>query len=200
MILALKTNPEVQIQNQKVIMDEEKDSEQQLIEKAKNDPASFEPLYKKYYPPILRFIYKRVEDVDDCRELASNVFTKALTNIGKYRYMGFPFSSWLYRIAINEINQFYRDSKKMRAISIDENGMRQLAEESGQDNKDLRAVLASALEHLSEDEMQLIELRFFEERPFSEVGQLLDITENNAKVKTYRVLDKLRNVFSKLNK
>jgi RNA polymerase sigma-70 factor (ECF subfamily) len=200
MILAIKTKTEAPIQNQTSIMDEELNHESQLIDKAKSDPASFEPLYKKYYPPILKFIYKRVEDLDDCRELASNVFTKALINIGKYRHMGFPFSSWLYRIAINEINQFYRDSNKLRAISISEKGMRHLAEESDHEAKDLKSVLASALEHLNEEEMQLIELRFFEERPFAEVGLLLDITENNAKVKTYRVLDKLRNVFSKLNK
>ena len=52
--------------------------------------------------------------------------------------------------------------------------------------------------YLSEDEFLLIELRFFEERPFVEVGELLGITENNAKVKTYRVLDKLRGVYAKI--
>lgn len=174
------------------------DGEIQMIENAKADPAQFEPLYKKYYSPILKFIYKRVENLDDCRELTANVFTKALLNIGKYRDMGFPFSSWLYRIAINEINQFFRDAKKMRGVSIDEKGIRYIAAETGEQMNDLKSVLTKALHFLNEDELLLIELRFFEERPFAEVGQLLNITENNAKVRTYRVLDKLREIYKKL--
>jgi RNA polymerase sigma-70 factor (ECF subfamily) len=177
---------------------EEAGHEINLIEKAKADPRCFEPLYKKYYGPILKFIYKRVEDLEDCRDLASNVFAKALMNIGKYRDMGFPFSSWLYRIAINEINQFYRNTNKLRGISIDEKGVRYLADESGQHMNDLKSALYVALQELSEDELLLLELRFFEDRPFAEVGHILEITENNAKVRTYRTLDKLKEIYSKL--
>jgi RNA polymerase sigma-70 factor (ECF subfamily) len=40
--------------------------------------------------------------------------------------------------------------------------------------------------------VEIIELRFFEDRPFSEVGFILGITENNAKVKVYRIVERLR--------
>ena len=43
--------------------------------------------------------------------------------------------------------------------------------------------------------MLLIELRFFEERPFSEVAEIIGITENNAKVKTYRAIDRLKIIY-----
>ncbi len=174
------------------------ENETQQIERSKTDPQCFEPLYVHYYPLILKFIYKRVEALDDCREITSIVFTKALANIKKYKDQGFPFSSWLYRIAINEITQFYRDSKKMRAISIDERGIKSMAEETDSDKKELIAQLKIALKHLTEEELQIIELRYFEERPFIEVGQILGITENNAKVKTYRALDKLKAVYQKV--
>ncbi|CAN0515061.1 unnamed protein product, partial [Phaeothamnion confervicola] len=52
--------------------------------------------------------------------------------------------------------------------------------------------LQSTLEKLSEQELYLIELRFFEELSFKEIGEILSITEVHAKVKTYRTLDKLR--------
>ncbi len=52
--------------------------------------------------------------------------------------------------------------------------------------------LAQAVQTLSMDEVNLLELRFYEQRPFREIGFLLSITENNAKVKTYRLLAKLR--------
>lgn len=174
------------------------ENEQQLIEKAKANPAGFEPLYTAYYERILRFVYKRMEDLEDSRDVTAMVFSKALSNIGKYQYQGLPFSSWLYRIAINEVNLFYRRTKKARIISLDERGLKGIVDEAdGLSNEDA-AALKKALMYLSEEELLIIELRFFEERPFSQVAQILDITENNAKVKTYRILDKLRKVFTQI--
>jgi len=47
---------------------------------------------------------------------------------------------------------------------------------------------------LRDDELQLVEPRFFEQRPFAEIGQITGLTENNAKVKLYRILEKLKNM------
>ncbi len=173
--------------------------EKKQIEDSKTNPQCFEPLYLKYQERILKFVYKRVESIDDCKDITSIVFAKALLNLPKYEDRGFPFSSWLYRIAINEINLFYRHSKKTRVISLDDKAVKYLAEESENKNKDLLASLQKALFYLSKDELNLIELRYFEERPFSEVGEILEITENNAKVRTYRILNKLKAIYNKLN-
>jgi RNA polymerase sigma-70 factor (ECF subfamily) len=177
----------------------EDEKERQQIADAKNNPLGFEPLYTKYYPDILRFVYRRIENLDDCREVTATVFTKSLLNIDKYKNQGFPFSSWLYRIALNEISQFYRDADKMRVISIDEKGIKNIAEESGQWDNEQYFILKKSLQLLSEDELRLIELRFFEGRSFAEICQILEITENNAKVKTYRALDKLREAYTKID-
>jgi RNA polymerase sigma-70 factor (ECF subfamily) len=173
-------------------------SEIDQIEAAKKDSQCFEPLYKHYYPLIIKFIYKRVETLEDCREITSIVFTKALSFIKNYKQQGFPFSSWLYRIAINEVTQFYRDSKKARIISLDDKSVKNIVEESGKVDPELIASLKKALFYLEEEELELIQLRFFEERSFAEVGQIVGITEVNAKIRTYRVIDKLRIHFSKL--
>ncbi len=176
----------------------ELEQEKQIIEEAKKDPQAFERLYIKYYDQILRFVYKRIESLDDTRDITSTVFIKALSNISKYKDMGFPFSSWLYRIAVNEVNMFYRLSEKTRIISLNERGMKNIASESDEANEELIAVLKESLHFLSQDELTLIELRFFEDRPFAEIGEILEITENNAKVKTYRAIDKLREVYAKI--
>jgi RNA polymerase sigma-70 factor, ECF subfamily len=175
------------------------DNEKQQIENSKIDPQCFEPLYIKYYEQILKFVYKRIENLDDARDITAVVFTKALTSISKYRDQGFPFSSWLYRIAINEINQFYRNSNKLRVISIDEKALHNLAEETGNEKEELIANLKRSLLHLSQDDLMLLELRFFENLPFAQVGQLLNITEVNAKIKTYRILDKLKTIYAKVS-
>lgn len=180
-------------------MFDNRELEIQQIEASKSNPQCFEPLYAKYYEQILKFVFKRMDNLDDTREVTSIIFSKALSNIKKYNDNGYPFSSWLFRIALNEITQFYRDSKKMRSVSLDEDGIKYIAEETGGYKKELIAVLKKALHYLNDMDMLLIELRFFEERPFSEVGEIIGITENNAKVKTYRAIDRLKIIYSKIS-
>jgi RNA polymerase sigma-70 factor (ECF subfamily) len=173
-------------------------TEIQEIEEAKQDPRKFEPLYKRYYEQVLRFTYKRVEDIDDCREISAVVFANAISNIRSYEHRGFPFSSWLYRITINEINRYYKKRNRIRIISVCEKSLQHISEESGEKGKELEAVLKKALLYLDPEELNLIELRYFEEHSFAEVGSILGITEGNAKIRTYRALDKLKSIYNKL--
>ena len=52
--------------------------------------------------------------------------------------------------------------------------------------------LTNALAELAADDLTIIEMRFFDEMPFDEIGDILHITGNNAKVKVYRIIDKLK--------
>ena len=173
-------------------------AEIQEIEEAKRDLRKFEPLYKRYYEQILLFVYKRVEDIEDCRELTAIVFANAISNIKSYKHQGYPFSSWLYRITINEINRYYNKRSKTRVISISEKSLANIAEDSGDKAKEMQVVLKKALMFLEPEELNLIELRYFEDRSFSEIGEILEISEGNAKIKTYRVIDKLKSIYNKL--
>ena len=62
-----------------------------------------------------------------------------------------------------------------------------------------RDVLLKVLPLLKENQLQLIEMRFFEKRSFREMGEILELTENNAKVKTFRALIKLKELYAKHN-
>lgn len=168
-------------------------SEKDLIDLAKRDSRYFTPIYKKYHEPIFRFVYQRMDSEHDASDITSQVFLKALINLPKYQHKGFPFSSWLYKIALNEVNQFYRKSAKNRSVNIDENQLTDLIEEVGEQVDEIKQQqLVKALAQLSAEKLTLIELRFFEQRAFKEIAELLSITENNAKVKTYRALDELK--------
>lgn len=178
---------------------EQLDEEKILIQEAQKDRAKFAPLYKKYFEQIFRFILKRVEGEEVAADITSQVFLKALTNIAKYKDMGFPFSSWLFRIARNELYDMYRKKEVEMVVSLETKGIVVMISEMGPDQKD-HSHLTAALSQLDEDEMELIELRFFEDRAFKEIGEILNITENNAKVRTYRTLDKLRKILGDENK
>lgn len=168
-----------------------------LIEKAKINPQFFGPIYNKYYDSIYRYIYKRVDEQETAFDITSNVFTKAMSALNKFEFRGVPFSSWLFRIAKSELYQSFRDNKARRTINIDMVNIVQIVDEFCDDKSEInRNKLLSSLTLLKESELKLIEMRFFEKRSFREIGELLDLTENNAKVKTFRALIKLKKKFS----
>ena len=171
----------------------ELDKEHELLIKAQSNPEYFEPIYNSYFERIFRFIYQRVDSKDEASDITSQVFLKALTNLRKYQFKDVPFSAWLYRVAINEISSYYAKSKKNRVVNIETVQLSELFNESNTDFKEEQIErITKALKYLSVDDLLLIEMRFFESRSFKEIGDILNITENNAKVKVYRVIDKLK--------
>ena len=172
---------------------EEINSELAQIHAAKSNPDDFAPLYDKYYKPIFLFIFRRTENEDLTADLTQHVFISAMINIKRYQFKGVPLSAWLYRIALNEISMYFRKSKKERTVSVELADLKNIfetAEES--ENEEKIKKLMAVLGKIKPDEMQIVELRFFEQHSFAEVAEILEITENNAKVKLYRVLDKLK--------
>lgn len=170
------------------------------IRRAQNDPESFGPLYRKYHEQIFRYIHQRMDDEETAFDVTSQVFLKALNNIHRYEYRGVPFSSWLYRIAKSELYQSFRDRKAQRTVNIESYQLFELIEDMEDDNKEEnRKRLLHCLKLMKEKDMQLIEMRFFERRSFKEIGEILDITENNAKVKAFRAIEKLKQLFNSTN-
>lgn len=172
-----------------------------LIQAAQQTPARFGALYNRYYEQIFRFIYQRMGDEELTADLCAQTFLKAMQNLSRYSYKGVPFSAWLYRIASNEIAQFYRQNQKNRVITLEDNYVNNLKEELD-DKEELEiniGILEKVIKELKPDEVQMVELRFFEKRPFKEIGDILDMTENNAKVKVYRILQKMKKLFEDLS-
>jgi RNA polymerase sigma-70 factor (ECF subfamily) len=115
-----------------------------------------------------------------------------------YSFQGVPFSAWLFRIASNEVAQYYRSAKKNRVVSIESHPLSDMIEEiNGGDTEIIRNALIESLEELRPKDLTIIEMRFFEQRPFKEVADILGITESNAKVRTYRVLERLKKLIIK---
>jgi RNA polymerase sigma-70 factor, ECF subfamily len=164
-----------------------------IIEAAKADPHHFAPLYDKYYKQIFGYLYQRMDDKDTAFDLTAQVFLKALTNIGKYEFKGVPFASWLYRIAHSELMQLFREQKNKRAINADIGDLRFICEESQEFYlEEYIPLLKKVISELDPEDLQMVELRFFERRAFKEIGEIMEITENNAKVRMYRILEKLK--------
>ncbi|MDN5203515.1 sigma-70 family RNA polymerase sigma factor [Fulvivirgaceae bacterium BMA10] len=178
------------------IKEEELIKEKEWISDAQKNPERFSKLYDKYFEGIFHFIFRRTDDEDVAGDLTSQTFLSALQNIKKYEFRGVPFSAWLYRIAANQVNKYYRDHKKKVVFSLEESVAWKLLDEAEEDHQEEKlSRLVSFLEELSSEDMAVLELRFFEEKGFKEIAYILEISESGAKMRTYRAIEKLKAFF-----
>jgi RNA polymerase sigma-70 factor (ECF subfamily) len=173
-------------------------SEIKIIIEARKNPDKFELLYEQYYSEIFKFIFYRTSNKDITEDICSQVFLKAMLNLKSYTFKGIPFSAWLYRIAINEINLYFRKTKKIQTTTITSEILQTLTYEiiDNENEVKINRILIS-LKKLKEKHLKLIELRYFDKKSFREIGEILNLTENNAKTKVYRALDALKKIIEK---
>jgi len=177
--------------------DAELDKERDIIERSRKDARAFGELYEKYFDRIFNFVYRQTDDEELAGDLSSQTFINALNHLSTYEFRGVPFSAWLYRIARNEINKHYRKNKRKNVFSIEEIKIRELVERSDETwDEELIQKLINFMKDLPTEMLQVLELRFFEDKDFKEIAFILDITESGAKMRTYRALDKLRKNFN----
>jgi RNA polymerase sigma-70 factor (ECF subfamily) len=139
-----------------------------------------------------------MDDSETAFDVTSQVFLKALNNIHKYEYRGVPFASWLYRIAKSELYQSFRDKKARKTVNVESFQLFELIEDLEEDKTiENRGVLLNIIKDLDESEIEMVELRFFEKRSFREIGEILSVTENNAKVKAHRIVKKMKKIYQK---
>ena len=169
-----------------------------LVKAAQKNPRRFSVLYERYYRQMFLFIYKRVDEEENAADVTSQVFLKAMLSLEKYQFRGLPFSAWLYRIAINEVNQYFRETRNQRTVSMESRDLPLLMEEVEEPSDDAAIQrMLSVMQALSPEEVEMIELRYFEKMPFREVADIYGITENNAKVRMYRILEKMKKLMTK---
>jgi RNA polymerase sigma-70 factor, ECF subfamily len=171
-------------------------SESEIIALAKKDQKYFGSLYDHYFDQIFRFIFKRLGgDEETTGDLTQQTFIKAMANMSKYEDRGFPFSSWLYRIAQNEVSMFFRQQSKVYSVAIDESRIQEFAQEaeifSSHMSMEDQDKLVEMLNGLNESELELIELRFFQEMSFKEIAEIYSVSEATAKMRTYRILERI---------
>lgn len=176
--------------------EDELQQEKALIAQAKKNPAAFGSLYEKYFDRIYYYLYRQTDDEELAGDLCSQTFVNTLNNLKRYEFRGVPFSAWLYKIASNEVKKHYRKFKGKKIFSIEEVRIKELVEQSDEVwDEDQIKKLVDYMKDLPEEMLQVLELRFYEERDFKEIAYILDITESGAKMRTYRALDKLRKNF-----
>jgi len=144
---------------------------------------------------MYRFIFKRVSGNEEVSgDLTQQLFMKAMANLSKYEDRGLPFSAWLYRIAQNEVNMFFRAQKKNYSVEINDRQLLGILEEATEEavsQADLDQLIR-VINELEPEQADILELRFFQEMSFKEIADIYNISEANAKMRVYRLLEKIK--------
>ena len=173
------------------------DGEKNIIEKAiKGEASAFGLLYDYYQPLIYRFIYLKVSHREEAEDLTHQVFLSAWQNIEQYAFRGFPFSSWLYRIARNQVIDYYRVKKPTITIErieirIDNPGVEKL-----DTALDLEKV-SKAILQLKPEQQDVILMRFVEDLSPKEVALAMNKTSTAVRLLQHRAIKNLKKILER---
>ncbi len=166
-------------------------SEEELILLSKRHIEHFSELYNRHYESIFRFVLRKTDDDQLAADLVSEVFLKAMMAIHRFRYNGVPYQAYLMKIARNEVLAHYQKARRRMVLSIDETNLREVLENEIEVKVDTEQI-AGLLELLDEDEVSILELKFFEGKAFQEIAFILEKNESTVKMRFYRALQKLK--------
>jgi RNA polymerase sigma-70 factor, ECF subfamily len=179
---------------------EELKSEEELVKRAQHSREAFGELYEIYYQRIFNFALKRTANVQLALDVTSVTFLKALNQIKKYRWRDVPFGAWLYRIASNEVNDYYRKegSRMARIEQISEladtsdyaDEINHAEDELSKHEEFLQ--LHRKIAELPEMYQEVITLKFFEKKKIREMVKILGKKEGTIKSLLHRGLEKLK--------
>jgi RNA polymerase sigma-70 factor (ECF subfamily) len=177
--------------------------ETDLLNRIRSRPENFSELFKLYYQPIFGYILRRTGSFDDTADIAADTFLKAFRNINNFRYTGISVKVWLYRIATNEMNLYFRFKQKhstiFERINIEENEI--FRNYLSDDRKEIESELhrheqfmsvLKELKTLPVKYQEVIALRYFEGKDNKEISEILNINEGTLKSLLSRGLEKLR--------
>lgn len=170
--------------------------EHELIRRAQDyDPVAFGEIYERYYIGVYKYIYYRVGDQTAAEDLTMEVFLKAMEAIDGFTFRGIPFSAWLYRIASNLVVDHFRRQPSQPALSLEEKLVSATAHPTTVlDQEFSHHALREALAELTDDQQQVIILKFVDGLSNLEVAQILGKTEGAVKSLQHRALASLGRV------
>jgi RNA polymerase sigma-70 factor (ECF subfamily) len=159
------------------------------------DPRAFAALVAQYEKPVYNVALRMLRNPEDARDIAQSVFMKAYQNLPNYDPQ-YKFYSWIYRMAINESLNVLR-VRDRTAGPVDE----RLAEEGAGPSELLadeqrRDVVLDAVHRLKPEHRAVIVLRYFVDRNYEDMGEILGIDARTVKSRLYTARQLLKDELS----
>ena len=158
----------------------------------------FDEIYDRHFDEIFRYVLRRTARVAEAEDLTAQVFFHALRDGSRHPRRKLNIPAWLFRIATNEVNAYFRTAKRRptTALLVEEGAEVQAtemarAEEAMMELSHFR-MLNAALRTLKPEDQTLIALRFFEDKPFEEIAAIVGKRVGAVTMRTRRALETLR--------
>ncbi len=173
-------------------------NEDSIVRRAQqHDQEALTQLYEENFDRIYRYVVLKIGDRMEAEDITQQVFLNAIKSISSFKWKGMPFSAWLYRIAHNQIVDYYRKKTKRATAPLDE------SLPSGNSNPGLVAEqnldiekLASATKRLTKAQQEVISLRFAGELSIAEAARAMGKSEGAVKALQHSAIISLRKVLS----
>lgn len=174
-----------------------------LVKRARRgDAEAFGRLFDRFYGSVYVYVLHQVGNKADAEDITSGVFLDAFEHIGGFDWRGAGFSAWLFRIARNDVLDFFRKRGRSRETPLGDEVNEQPAAtetegeaETARRNRELLLVIRS----LSEDQQQVVLLRLAANLSNRQIGEVLSRSEGAVKALQHRALRALRKKFAEHN-
>src|SRR5271154_947347 len=185
---------------------ETKDHDRELVSLSQNGAeAAFEELVRRHQQRVFALVGRILRRPEDVEDIAQQVFLKTYLSLGKFDHRA-AFSTWLYRITVNECWDYLR-KKKIRPLvyeaDLSEEQVSRLdgivSAERPPENPSRRAetkdLLEQLLDELPERDRELLVLKEVEGFSVQELAEMLELNVNTVKVRLFRVRARLMDVY-----
>ncbi len=159
----------------------------------KLNEANLASLYEEYYDKIAHYVYTHIGDKNEAENIAGEVFLKALESLKSYRERGIPMQAWLFRIAHNLVVDHLRKVAKRKTVSIDTVEIASNIDPVTAVEKSMEIErLTKAMEQLTQQQREVLRLRFFGELTSKETGSILKKSDGAVREMQRTAIEKLR--------
>jgi RNA polymerase sigma-70 factor (ECF subfamily) len=187
-------------------------TDEQLIRKfLDGDIDAFNTLVWRWQKPIYNFTLRYFKERENARDATQRVFVKVYKNLEHLKDSR-KFSSWIYQIALNLCKDETKSKYYQTTSSLDE--LKEIKNfdissetdssaysgnnpESNLERSELRNLLEDALEHIPEEQKEVIIMKEFQGLKFIEIADILGLPINTVKSRMYYGLHALRKILDK---
>ena len=170
-----------------------------LVERAqRGEREALEELYLIHFDRIYSYLHLTVGNRHDAEDLTTQTFLKMLESIGRFRWQSAPFSAWLFRIAHNLAMDHFRASRRWQPEEEvpEPVGETEPSAELAAFQSIGRQSMLELIENLSQEQKQVLTLKFVFNLPNGEVATILGKTEGAVKSLQHRALASLQKQIS----
>ncbi len=169
----------------------------------KGDESAFEEIVRKYQQTVFNVVYHNIGHRGDVEDVAQKIFTKVYFSLSKFDDNR-PFFPWLYRIAINQCYDELRRLRRQKVRTFTELNLEdtdriealvsqnEIPPSSPQDSKEIHALLLKLLGGLPDRQKMAIVLRDIEDVSYERMAEILNCTEQAARLKVFRARSRLK--------